>query len=812
MKRILCLLLALCLCLGLFAGCADTVPPVAAPDASPEPSDELTPDESMEPIGKIFTFTRENMPRMDGSTSLVPLAQAAAGMLLGESREAAEDLVSFNRTSQSYRNLKSDLCDILIASVPSQDVYDELEAEGFEYEMEPIATDALIFVVNEGNPIDSLTTEQIIGIYTGEYTNWSQLGGLDEPIAAFQRNSGAGSQALMEKLVMGETPMMTAPTEFLAGSMGELMEYVKSYDNSAGAIGYSVYYYANDMRMAEGLKIIAVDGVEPTDDNIRDGAYPHLSNYYTVIAADESADSPARVMFEWLQSAGGQQLVKSEGYVPVRAYEDFEDETTKGGFLVTTHPEALGAVLPEGAKYSRLSEERITSLAARGDYGALYPFVGQINVSEGGGEMPVYGLFDAQSRIVCDPVYAEVSCLRYYENGIDIPVPMLRLVESVEGDPNGWSTSRVRLASLDGSFVSPESYYYVRTFDFGVLCADTHSASGFTIYDFDGDVLFTESSLQLGSLRLDRPGDIFDARGGYLLAWLGDGAGSSAHLIAPDGTVVAGGWYSGEFIGEGLVCVNTSDGMGGRGVMGVDGEWIIAPDYRTINANADGSFMCEAVDGFHTLFAADGSVLAEPGYGVRTLGAGYIDDGVFYPYEGESFTLEGDWNSLGYMMDCPVIYSYNESELVLLNVISGKTLSFEAGEFGSARAELLMVDFVMGPYSGIEYIQVWSGNGADSAELISWNLERSYRFSDATPGFGTYSTCFDDYTGREYIRVFNSDYVPTLYTDTLEPIAEAGEWDYIWNGCIFDTDEAFCSCTSPDGEVMFRYPLMPGGD
>ncbi len=813
MKRIFCLLLALCLCLCLFAGCGETTPPVTSPEPTPEATPGTAPSEPMEPIGKKFCFTRDNMPRMDGSTSLVPLAQAAAATLLGESREEVEELVQFNRTSQSYRNLKGDFCDILIASVPSQDVYDELEAEAFEYEMQPIATDALVFVVNEGNPIDSLTTEQIIGIYTGEYTNWSELGGLDEPIAAFQRNSGAGSQALMEKLVMGDTPMMTPPVEFLAGSMGELMEYVKSYDNSAGAIGYSVYYYANDMRMADGLKIIAVDGVDPTDDNIRDGLYPHLSNYYTVIAADEPADSPARIMFEWLQSAEGQRLVQSEGYVPVKAYEDFDAAETSGGWFVETHGETLGGELPEGAKYTRLSEERIEALAARDDYGALYPFVGQVNVSEGGGEMHVYGLFDAQGRIVCDPVYAGVNALRYYVGGTELPVSMLQLVESVEESPGGWSTSRVRLASLDGSFVSPESYYYVRTFDFGVLCAETHSASGFTLYDFDGNVLLTEEKLKLGNLELESPGSIFDGRGGYLLAWLSVmGRETGAYLIAPDGSIVEGGWDSADFIGDGLVRVNTSEGMGGRGVVGTDGEWIIAPEYRNIILNSDGSFMCEAVDGFHTLFNADGSVRAEPGYGVRILGAGYLADGVFYPYEGESFALEGDWNSLGYQMDCPVIYSYEGDILKLLNVHSGKTLSFEAGEFGSARVELLMADYVTGPYSGLEYIQVWNGNGTDSAELISWDLEESYRFADVTPAFGTYSTRFDDYTGTEYIRVHNSDYVPGLYTDSLEPIAEAGEWDFIWNGCIVNTDDSFCTCTSPDGEVMFRYPLMPGGD
>lgn len=303
--------LALCL---LLAGCGgDTVTP--APD---ETTPGITPGLQE---NNVFNFTRENFPIMDGSTSCVPLAQAAASVLLGESREDCADLAQFNRTTQSFRNLKDGLCEILIVGQPNAAVFDEMKAEGFEYEMETIATDALIFVVNENNPVSNLTTEQIRGIYTGEITNWSQVGGNYEEIAPFQRNEGAGSQALMLKLVMGDTPMMTPPTEYLIDSMGGLMTAVKSYDNSASAIGYSVYYYANDMKMAEGLKIISVDGVMPSPETIRSGEYPHLNAYYSVIAADEEEMSPARVLFNWLVSEEGQRLVDMEGYVSIIDFE-----------------------------------------------------------------------------------------------------------------------------------------------------------------------------------------------------------------------------------------------------------------------------------------------------------------------------------------------------------------------------------------------------------------------------------------------------------------------------------------------------------
>jgi phosphate transport system substrate-binding protein len=92
---------------------------------------------------------------------------------------------------------------------------------------------------------------------------------------------------------------------------------VKSFDGSASAIGYTVYYYADDMKMADGLKIISIDGVSPDDETIAAKKYPFLNPYYTVIAASEPADSPARLLYGWLQSPEGQALVKREGYVPV---------------------------------------------------------------------------------------------------------------------------------------------------------------------------------------------------------------------------------------------------------------------------------------------------------------------------------------------------------------------------------------------------------------------------------------------------------------------------------------------------------------
>lgn len=314
-KRVITALL-----LALLLGAASCK--ISLPWRSPGPSDESAPS-SQQPAAssstgeKQFVFTQQNMPRMDGSTSTIPLGQAIACVLLGEPRDEVADLVQFNKTSQSFRNLMNNKADILIVAEPGASVYQELEDAGFKFEKAPIAMEALVFMVNENNPVSNLTTEQVQKIYTGEIDNWKGGGGNDAKIEAFQRNETSGSQALMVKLVMKDLKMAEPPRGYMIGDMEGLISAVKNFDGSANALGYTVYYYAEDMKMAKGLKIISIDGVMPSDETIASKAYPFINPYYAVIAADESEDSPARILYRWLQSPEGQNLIKMESYVPV---------------------------------------------------------------------------------------------------------------------------------------------------------------------------------------------------------------------------------------------------------------------------------------------------------------------------------------------------------------------------------------------------------------------------------------------------------------------------------------------------------------
>ena len=466
MKKLFCALFALALlcsaaACGAGAPAASPTPsptasaaPMPAPTAAPTPEPTETPapvpTETPERYPGMPALTRATMPRLDGSTSTAPLATAVCAAVLGETAEDVEDLVLFHKTTASYLNLLHGDADLLIVGEANQEVLDEKEALGFEWLRAPFATDAFVFVVNENNPVESITVDQARRIYTGEITNWSELGGEDRPITALQRNQGAGSQTLMEKLVMRGEPMMEAPEEYIVATMGQLMSAVKSYDGSADAIGYSVYYYAEEMKMAQGLKLLRLEGVEPSPETIRSEAYPLVNPKYVVIPADAAPDSPARQLYDWLLSPGGQRLIADEGYVSVLDL----DVTPKTTPLVGTR------------RYADYTDHLICA----DDYGPLIPFAGR-RLAEAWPASTgcLYGLMTRGGEVVVDPVYSEAYAAQWYGGTIARPPLLLR---------QGSGEGRYALAAADGSWCTGFDYL-----------AAVVSACGLTLFREDGVTL-----------------------------------------------------------------------------------------------------------------------------------------------------------------------------------------------------------------------------------------------------------------------------------------------------------------------------------
>lgn len=267
-------------------------------------------------LGECPQFAPEDYPRVDGSTSMLPLSRALMMAATGISAQEAELRVSHSKTTLSFYALVSGEADLLLVARPAEEAFAYADEMGVVMEMRPIGVDALVFLTGEENPVDSLTQQQAVGIYTGEITNWREVGGADAEIIAYQRNKTAGSQVMMEEVVMQGEPMMDAPMEYRPSEMGALVDEVASYRNSASAIGYSVYYYVTEMYLREGVKLLAIDGVAPSNETIASGEYPYTQYNYAVIRKDEKEDSPARQLFDFLTTPEGKALMAAQGYVP----------------------------------------------------------------------------------------------------------------------------------------------------------------------------------------------------------------------------------------------------------------------------------------------------------------------------------------------------------------------------------------------------------------------------------------------------------------------------------------------------------------
>ena len=310
MKKTISLLLALAML--LCAGC-EKAPSDVPSDVSSEVSSEVVPTKA-----PSFVFTKENYPRMGGSLANLPLGEAVTASILGISREEADTMISFTgSTTDNYIAIVNGEFDILLAYEPSEEAKAYVEESGVELELVPIGIDALVFICSLENPVESLTVEQIKDIYRGKITNWSQVGGKDKEILPYQRNKDSGSQTLFDKLLALGDKLIDPPTDALTiGTMWELLEAVADYDNSAGALGYTVYYYLTNME-SEKLnrsKILKLGGVEATNATIESGEYPLTNDFYVVIRADAEKDSPERVLRDWIVSEQGQELVRRENY------------------------------------------------------------------------------------------------------------------------------------------------------------------------------------------------------------------------------------------------------------------------------------------------------------------------------------------------------------------------------------------------------------------------------------------------------------------------------------------------------------------
>lgn len=268
------------------------------------------------------------LPRLDGATALYPVYAAFVQAVYPEGNYSFKSgadgpaLVACSGTAGAYERLTAGETDILFAAAPSQAQRDRAAQAGLVLHMTPIGSEAFVFFVNNRNPVTGLTVEQVQGIYSGDITNWKQVGGRNQRIRPFQRAENSGSQAALERLMAGK-PLMEPEKRDRIGTMGGIIREVAGYRNYPNAIGFSFRFYAAEMAASDAIRLLSLDGVAPTRETIRDGSYPLASPFYAVTASPAGRPAPRETspetaaLLDWILSGQGQFLIEKTGYVPL---------------------------------------------------------------------------------------------------------------------------------------------------------------------------------------------------------------------------------------------------------------------------------------------------------------------------------------------------------------------------------------------------------------------------------------------------------------------------------------------------------------
>ena len=169
-----------------------------------------------------------------------------------------------------------------------------------------VALDGIAIIVNENCPVDDLTVEQIASIITGEVTDWSEFGGKGT-IACIGREAGSGTRDGFESITKTADKCVLAQE---LTSTGAVIAAVKSSEN---AIGYASYAAVEGQ---EGIKVLTVEGVECTAENIVDGSYVIQRPFNLVTLEDGELSEAAKAFFDYMLSEDAAELITQAGAVP----------------------------------------------------------------------------------------------------------------------------------------------------------------------------------------------------------------------------------------------------------------------------------------------------------------------------------------------------------------------------------------------------------------------------------------------------------------------------------------------------------------
>jgi phosphate transport system substrate-binding protein len=263
---------------------------------------------------KKFHIT-SNLPKIDGAYALYPVYSGVVRALYN--RETFEKksytYLSTNGSDITFKNLLDNDVDLIFSAPPSKQQILDAKKKSLTYEIIPFAKEAFVFFVNKKNPINNLSSEQIRQIYSGKITNWSQIDkNFSGKIKPFQRNAGSGSQTMLEK-IMKDTPIIKPLKEDRLRDMGGIINDVAMYRNYQDAIGFSFRFFASEMFNNKEIKLLSIDGIAPTVENIRNKSYPFIADC-CVITVKKRNENIQKIV-DFLFSKEGKTLINQTGYV-----------------------------------------------------------------------------------------------------------------------------------------------------------------------------------------------------------------------------------------------------------------------------------------------------------------------------------------------------------------------------------------------------------------------------------------------------------------------------------------------------------------
>ena len=277
MKRIATITLTAVLALGMLAGCG------SKDDAAPSeaPKTELS--------GTVST---------DGSTSMEKVIGA-----LGESFMETDDGVTFTYnptgSGSGITAVAEGRCDI---GLSSRSLKDEEVAQGLTETK--LALDGIAVVVNPENPVADLTLEQIAQIYTGEITNWSEVGGNDAEIVVIGREAGSGTRDGFESITgTGEACQYRQELT----STGDVITAVSQNPDAIG--------YASLASIKDSVKALNVDGVTPSEATVKDGSYKVQRPFVLVTVEGKELTPVAQKFFDYITSPDAAAIIAKAGAV-----------------------------------------------------------------------------------------------------------------------------------------------------------------------------------------------------------------------------------------------------------------------------------------------------------------------------------------------------------------------------------------------------------------------------------------------------------------------------------------------------------------